>query len=227
MANKDSISVYSPLSAPLPGPAQPVYFSAWELCCLLWAELRLARHPSDRFIPVTSWSVNLVVGGDWKQSNSCMDCRAECIFSFCAARINVAKSAKSNIGKDVFLKLVGFKAFQAQSLFSLASLAECRGRVWWGRGRGGCKNVWVTQKKRDDMWAFDRGGWDEGGTTVGGALRNAWKVSAETWRLLTDNPPYLITIPLPTTLILALLSFCLQTLKPVRKTHCLLTFTLS
>lgn len=61
---------------------------------------------------------------------------------------------------------------------------------------------------------------------MGGALRNAWKVSAESWRLLTDNPPYLSTILLPTALISALLSFCLQTLKPVRKTHCFLTLAL-
>lgn len=44
-------------------------------------------------------------------------------------------------------------------------------------------------------------------TEVGGALRNAWKVSARSGRLWTDNPPYLITIPLPTSLIPARLSF--------------------
>lgn len=63
---------------------------------------------------------------------------------------------------------------------------------------------------------FDRGGWDEGGTAVGGALRNAWKVSERSGRLWTDNPPHDITIPSPTTLISAL-SFCLQTLKPIRR----------
>lgn len=62
---------------------------------------------------------------------------------------------------------------------------------------------------------FDRGGWDEGGTTVGGALRNAWKVSAENGRFWTDNPPYLITMPSPTTLPATRLPFCLQTLKPM------------
>lgn len=71
---------------------------------------------------------------------------------------------------------------------------------------------------------FDRGGWDEGGTAVGGALRNAWKVSERSWRLWTDNPPHNITMASPTTLISALLSFCLQSLKPMRRTHRLLTF---
>lgn len=54
---------------------------------------------------------------------------------------------------------------------------------------------------------FDRGGWDEGSTAVGGALRNAWKVSEKSGRLWADNPPRHITIPSPTTLIAALLSF--------------------
>lgn len=71
---------------------------------------------------------------------------------------------------------------------------------------------------------FDRGGWDEGGTAVGGALRNAWKVSERSGRLWTDNPPHHITIASPTTLISGLLSFCLQPLKPTSRTHCLLTF---
>lgn len=36
---------------------------------------------------------------------------------------------------------------------------------------------------------FDKGGvWRVGGTEVGGALRNAWKVSANSERLCTDNP---------------------------------------
>lgn len=58
---------------------------------------------------------------------------------------------------------------------------------------------------------FDRGGWDERGTAVGGALRNVWKVSARSAGLWTDNPSHHITITSPTTLISALLSFCPQT----------------
>lgn len=39
---------------------------------------------------------------------------------------------------------------------------------------------------------------------MGGALRNAWKVSGRSGRLWTDNPPHHIIIPS------ALLSFCQQ-----------------
>lgn len=73
------------------------------------------------------------------------------------------------------------------------------------------------------MWGVT-GGWDERGTAVGGALRNAWKVSERSGRHWTDNPAHHITIPSPTALISAPLSFCLQSLKPIRRAHPMLTF---
>lgn len=48
------------------------------------------------------------------------------------------------------------------------------------------------------MWGLTGEGGMRGGTAVGGALRNAWKVSAKSWRLWTDNPPRHITMPSPT-----------------------------
>lgn len=70
----------------------------------------------------------------------------------------------------------------------------------------------------------DRGGWDERGAAVGSTLKNAWKLSEKPGRRWTDNPAHHITMLSPTALISTMLSFCLQSLKPTRKTHPLLTF---
>lgn len=122
----------------------------------------------------------------------------------------------------------GLKDVWASSLFSLASSLNAErggggGERGGGGGWGGYKNAWVTQKRRDDGGVT--GGWDERGIAVGGALRNAWKVSERSGRHWTDNPAHHNTTRSPTALISPPLSVCLLSLKPIRRAHRLLTFT--
>lgn len=79
-----------------------------------------------------------------------------------------------------------------------------------GEEGGGMQECLSHAEKRDDMWGFDRGGGIEGGTPVGGTLRNAWKVSVRFGRIWPDNPPQHIIIRLPTILNSLLLFFSLM-----------------
>lgn len=59
---------------------------------------------------------------------------------------------------------------------------------------------------------------------VGGALRNAWKVSERSGRHWADNPAHHITIPSPTAPVSSWLSLPPLSLKPIRRARPMLTF---
>lgn len=67
-------------------------------------------------------------------------------------------------------------------------------------GFGASRNAPIVGKsKGDNLWAWMARVRVQRGASVGGALRNAWKLSGSSRRHMADNPPHPLTVPSPST----------------------------